>query len=254
MTASKAAQLIESDRLALNAHEDMDLRFEQVAGTTALIIDNVYRDPGYVRALALSLNFHREAGAYPGYFAFVSISSQPMLDLANGLMREHIGHDLAFTPFYQDDLSFAVVTKRGHELKPGQRKPHCDGFCAYAGLVYLNPPEQCAGGTSFWRHRATGLESALGADDPAQVLAKAGMSGNTSAAPTVPDSPADEGTGYLIASNESWEMTQMIAMAYNRFVLYSSNIFHSPLYDERDFGRTLETRRLTQNFYFNLAK
>jgi hypothetical protein len=68
--------------------------------------------------------------------------------------------------------------------------------------------------------------------------------------PALTDDISDPGTGYLIASNETWELTQVIPMEYNRFVLYSSNIFHSPLYDERDFGSTLEARRLTQNFYF----
>lgn len=254
MTTPQTKHMIESADLALSDRDDMEIQFEQVAGTTALIIDNIYRNPDHVRGLALSLNFHREAGAYPGFFAFVSISTRAMLDLVNTLMREHIGADLAFTPFYQDDLAFAVVTKRGDELKPGQRQPHCDGFCAYAGLVYLNPAEQCFGGTSFWRHRATGLELALESEDPVPVIARFGLSG--AAAPGT--SPADKraaeaGTGYLIASNDSWEMTQVIAMKSNRFVLYSSNIFHSPLYDERDFGTTLRSRRLTQNFYFNRA-
>lgn len=253
MTTRETRRVIEGAGLALNDPDDMDIRFEQVAGTTALVVDNVYRDADYVRGVALSLNFHREAGAYPGYFAFVSISARPMLDLANALMRTHIGHDLRFTPFYQDDLSFAVVTKRGDELVAGQRQPHCDGFCAYAGLVYLNPPEQCFGGTSFWRHRRTGLERGPAADDPARVLAKAGMSNAAATAPGT--SPEDDpGTGYLIASNEAWEMTQAIPMRFNRFVLYSSDIYHSPLYDERDFGATLDTRRLTQNFYFDLAR
>lgn len=134
---------------------------------------------------------------------------------------------------------------------PGQRKPHCDGFCDYAGLVYLNPSEQCFGGTSFWRHRSTGLELALGTSGSVPIRAQAVVPTEPEPAePTLTDDISDPGTGYLIASNETWELTQVIPMEYNRFVLYSSNIFHSPLYDERDFGSTLEARRLTQNFYF----
>jgi hypothetical protein len=49
-------------------------------------------------------------------------------------------------------------------------------------------------------------------------------------------------------------MTRTIAMRFNRFVLYSSNVYRSPLYDERGFGETLDTRRLTQNFYFDLVR
>jgi hypothetical protein len=135
MKTQRAERAIDREGLALNRREDMSIRFEQVAGTTALVVDDVYRDPACVRGVVLSLTFQREAGAYPGYFAFVSISSQPMLDPANDLMREHIGHELAFTPFYQDDPSFALVTKRGVELSDGQRRPHRDGFCASAGRL-----------------------------------------------------------------------------------------------------------------------
>lgn len=249
MTTRDTRYVIDQSSLALRDPDHMDIQLVDVAGTTALVIDGVYRDPDYVRGLALSLNFHREAGAYPGYFTFISISANPLLELASDLLRDAIGCDLAFTPFYQDDLSFAVVTRRGDELKPGQRQPHCDGFCAFAGLVYLNPPDQCFGGTSFWRHRATGLEVALGSSDQAASMAK----GATSTAAELVKTAArdDPGTGYLIGSNDTWEMTQILEMRFNRFVVYSSNIFHSPLYDERDFGTTLDTRRLTQNLYFD---
>jgi len=241
-------RVIEAEGLALNDRDDMEVQYVEVAGTPALVIDNVYRDPDYVRGLALSLAYRREAGAYPGYLAFISISGNPMLELVNALMAEVLGHRVGFTPYYRDDFAFAVITKRGDELTDGQRKPHCDGFCAFAGLVYLNLPEQCAGGTSFWRHRRTGLELALGSEGAAQRLAL-----SKELQKEIEAEPADPGTGYLIASNASWEMTQVLKMKYNRFVFYSSNIFHSPLYDERDFGDTLETRRLTQNFYFDRA-
>jgi uncharacterized protein DUF6445 len=196
-----------------------------------------------VRGLALSLAFRREAGAYPGYLAFISISADPILKLVNDLMAGAVRSRITFTPYYRDDFSFAVVTKRGDELTPGQKRPHCDGFCAFAGLVYLNTPDQCSGGTSFWRHRQTGLQHALGSEHAKQALA---VPDNATT-----DREADAGTGYLIASNDEWELTQVLEMRYNRLVFYSSNIFHSPLYDEREFGTTLETRRLTQNLYFD---
>ena len=114
--------LIEARYLALNDESEMDISFETVAGTKVLIIENVYRDPEYVRSLALSLNYHRPAGMYPGYFAFVSISTRPL------------------------------------------------------------------------------------------------------------------------------------PMKFNRLVVYDSNLFHTPHFHEDCFGETLETRRLTQNLYFNLRK
>lgn len=251
MTTQEQKPVIDGGCLSLNSPEDMAAEIVEVAGTTALILDNVYRDPDYVRGLALSLNYHRAAGAYPGYFAFVSISSDPLREIVDSVLEERLGHELTFTPFYQDDLAFAVITKRGDELVPGQRLPHFDDFCDYAGLVYLNPPEQSAGGTAFWRHRATGLELARNAPGSASLVAKFGVSDERELAKRLLSEGVPAGTGYVTDSTETWELTQTIPMKYNRFVFYNANIFHSPLYDERDFGEELNARRLTQNLYFN---
>jgi hypothetical protein len=242
MTTRQSRSAIDVDCLALNSQDDMATQFVQVAGTTALVIDNVYKDPDYVRALALSLTYHRRSGAYPGYFAYISISSAPFLDLVNTLMRDVIGDYLTFTSTYRDDLVFAIITNRGSDLSPGQRRPHMDDFCDYAGLVYLNPPEQCSGGTSFWRHRPTGMEVAPDGAEPASLPASA-----PSNVPLV----GDAALGYLTESTETWELTRVLPAKYNRFVLYKSQIFHSPHYSEDDFGTELAARRLTQNLYLD---
>ena len=240
MTTHQSRSVIDGACLELSSREDMTIEFLQVAGTTALVVDNVYKDPDYVRGLALSLSYHRRAGAYPGYFAFMSISAAPFLDLVNTLMRGTVGDYLTFTFPYKDDLVFAIITERGSDLSPTQRRPHTDDFCDYAGLVYLNPPGQCSGGTSFWRHRATGTEVADGVEPgalPSAVLSNG---------PDVGDS-----IGYLTESTETWELTQVLPAKYNRLVIYKSKIFHSPHYSEHDFGSALMERRLTQNLYLD---
>ena len=248
--------LIEARDLALNEEGEMDISFETVAGTKVLIIENVYRDPDYVRSLALSLNYHRPAGMYPGYFAFVSISTRPLLELVNRKL-DLLSGQLTFTPYYQDDLAFAVIAKRGSELVAAQRKPHFDDFCDYAGLVYLNSPEQCAGGTSFWRHRLSGLERASqvnGASLPA-LLARFGVADEKSLVKRVlGEGEPEAATGYPTGSTAMWELTEVVPMKFNRLVVYDSNLFHTPHFHEDRFGETLETRRLTQNLYFNLRK
>jgi hypothetical protein len=241
MTTHQSRSVIDGACLELSGREDMAIEFVQVAGTTALIVDNVYKDPDYVRGLALGLSYHRRAGAYPGYFAFMSISAAPFLDLVNTLMRGVVGDYLTFTFPYKDDLVFAIITERGSDLSPTQRRPHMDGFCDYAGLVYLNQPEQCSGGTSFWRHRPTGMEVAQDG-----VESGALPSAVVSSEPAVGDS-----IGYLTESTETWELTQVLPAKYNRLVVYKSKIFHSPHYSEHDFGSALAERRLTQNLYLD---
>jgi hypothetical protein len=242
MTTHQSRSVIDGECLELSSREDMAIEFVQVAGTTALIVDNVYKDPDYVRGLALSLSYHRRAGAYPGYFAFMSVSATPFLDLVNTLMRDVVGDYLTFTFPYKDDLVFAIITERGTDLSPTQRRPHMDDFCDYAGLVYLNPPGQCSGGTSFWRHRLTGMQVAPDAPQPGDLSPNALV-------PSGPD--VGDSIGYLTESTETWELTQVLPARYNRFVLYKSKIFHSPHYNERDFGSALAERRLTQNLYLD---
>lgn len=242
MTTHNLRTAVDREGLALASEDEMTIQFVDVAGTKALVVDNVYRDPDYVRGLALSLDFHRRAGAYPGYFAFVSISTSPLLDFVNTVMHDVIGDYLTFTNTYQEDLTFATVTTRGSDLTPGQRRPHVDDICDYAGLVYLNP--QTSGGTSFWRHRPSGLEIVRGPADAAVMREAAALGADE---PGLPD-------GYLTESNETWELTQVLSAEYNRFVCYSSYLCHSPLYIEEDFGSDLPSRRLTQNCYFETWK
>jgi Family of unknown function (DUF6445) len=167
-------------------------------------------------------------------------------------MRDTVGSYLTFTSAYKDDSIFAIITDRGADLSPVQRRPHMDDFCDYAGLIYLNPPGQCSGGTSFWRHRLTGIEAEPDTPDPAAPAPSA----VASAEPQVGDSP----DGYLTRSTETWELTQVLPARYNRLVFYKSRIFHSPHYNEHDYGTQLAARRLTQNLYLdkwqmkNLAK
>jgi hypothetical protein len=242
MTTPQSRSVIDLDSLAVNGREALTVAHETVAGTTALIVDNVYRDPDYVRGLALSLSYHRRAGSYPGYFAYLSVSASPVLDLINTLMSDIIGAYLTFTFPYKDDLVFAIVTDRAADLSPGQRRPHVDDFCDFAALIYLNPPEQCSGGTSFWRHRPTGMELAPDGADPASIP--------TREAPS--DQPAaGDATGYPSDSTEVWELTHVLPARYNRLVVYNSQLIHSPFYKEDDFGTTLPARRLTQNFYLD---
>ena len=240
VTTHNLRTAVDRESLALSSNDEMAIQFVDVAGTKALIVDNVYRDPDYVRALALSLDYHRRAGAYPGFLGFISISTSPLLDLVNTLMHENMGDYVMFTNFYQEDLTFAVVTAKGSDLTPGQRRPHVDDFCDYAGLVYLNPPDQCSGGTSFWRHRPTGLEIVRGPADAAVMRDAAALGADE---PGLPN-------GYLTESNETWELSQVLSAQYNRLVFYSSYLLHSPLYIEADFGPDLASRRLTQNCYF----
>ena len=83
------------------------------------------------------------------------------------------------------------------------------------------------------------------------------MSGKTMTHPISPIIEArylEAATGYPTELTAIWELTEVVPMKFYRLVVYDSNLFHTPHFHEDCFGETLETRRLTQNLYFNLRK
>lgn len=213
------------------------------------MLDDVYENPDYVRAVALSLDYSIPRGNYPGRFALISIFQRVLLKFINAVMTPHLGVELEYHPYCRD-LTFAVITLPGTALTVAQRQPHYDSFCDVAGVLFLNPDEQCSGGTSFWRHRVSDSSALpdLGDRDDEKLASQA------IANAWLGESSNGLQSGYIDVSNAQWELLHVVPMKFNRLVLYSGRLFHTPHYDERRFGDVLPTRRLTQNLYLNVRR
>lgn len=87
---------------------------------------------------------------------------------------------------------------------------HSDDICAkFASVLYLNLPEQCAGGTAFWKHKELEIDRL-----PAKEELK------------------DWETFYLMIEQEwkdlaPWEQAGLEEMKFNRFITYPTSLFHS---------------------------
>lgn len=104
---------------------------------------------------------------------------------------------------------------------------HSDDICAkFASVLYMNPPHQCKGGTAFWRHNQLNI-------DRLPSLAELG----------------DKGVSYYQAMEKDWknlglwDQIGFVAMKWNRFITYPTNLFHSR-YPFEAFGKTSEDGRL----------
>jgi hypothetical protein len=135
-------------------------------------------------------------------------------------------------------LSMAVLPAAQASL--AQRLPHIDTTAPaqLAILHYLCGPEH--GGTAFYRHRATDFEAIDPERAPAYLAA---LRGEMAAG-------IGEGDGYIAASSTLFEQTAVITPAFNRIVVYASNLLHAGVLPDHPVSTNPRVGRLTANTFF----
>jgi hypothetical protein len=107
---------------------------------------------------------------------------------------------------------------------------HSDDICAeFASVLYLNSPEQCSGGTAFWKHTGLNVDR-LPSEE--QILARGML-------PTWFHRMMTQEWKDLTF----WEQTQFVEMKWNRFITYPTCFFHSR-YPFEAFGKGPQDGRL----------
>jgi len=114
---------------------------------------------------------------------------------------------------------------------------HSDAlYDSHALVLYLSRPEDCVGGTAFWRHRKTGLtawptkgEILRRGKNPQRIW---------------------EGLTRDWDNVDAWEQTHLAEMKFNRAIIYPTAAFHSR-FPFKAFGTTPENGRLVFCTFFN---
>lgn len=116
---------------------------------------------------------------------------------------------------------------------------HSDDICAkYATVLYLNPAEQCSGGTAFWKHKQTGM-TRLPSDTEIQSSGCVPLNFHR----------------WMTAewkNLSAWEQYAMVPMQFNRFITYPTCFFHSRFPFEA-FGKGPEDGRLVWVCFYDKA-
>lgn len=224
-------------------NKNPSIRLETIMGRDRLlIVDDFYADPYEVRENALKLSFSPQSeivrgsrgGFYPGSLAGVQRADpgvEATLDGVRMLLHEKFGVEIKPSDLVSD---FAIISLPSAELVPAQRHPHADVGNPFLGLVYLNP--FIDSGTSFYRHRETGLHAALSEEQKRFIIDFTSDPRN---------SVRDQ--GYILGSNRYWERIHAVAGVFNRFVAYPSHVIHSgDIY--LPTSARLGEHRLTQRF------
>lgn len=194
-----------------------------------LIIDDFLANPDDVRRQALALNYDPafKKGNYPG------LTSKNALPI--GALDTQVSKILG------RPLCASKGTLHGHcrltlSGDKGRSGVHIDP-CFYSGILYLSRPEDCQGGTDFFRHRRTGLE-AVPTNDIG--LMKSGYRD--------PNLLIEDTVNKDTLSQSKWERTMRAPMRFNRLILFSPWMFHNA---GPAFGKTPETGRLVCLFFFS---
>lgn len=201
-----------------------------------VVVDNFYENPDMVRDLALSLPYTTSQ-----YVCNHSPGERVRMSLDIRVIRNITYHLLKLPEWKLKPTTLQVIFNkmRGDaKLEAIQTNPHIDGvdMLNAAMVLYLNKPEECVGGTAFYRHKKTGFEILNTQDQFTSTF------NNDRGKLT-----RNDYTDFVTESNEEWELIDMIEMKYNRMVIYPPNVFHSAYLTRNDF---LEYDRLTQLGFF----
>lgn len=196
-----------------------------------LIIDDFLNDPHEARRQALALRYDPagKQGNYPGL-----LSDRPL---------PIPGLDAAISQIIGAAVRPQPGTSHGHcritlANDKGLSGVHIDP-CFYSGILYLSLPEQCRGGTDFFRHKRTGLERV---PMDAAAIAAAGYADVNLLVEDVVNRDTTRAS--------QWEKTMTVPMRFNRLILFSPWLFHN---SARGFGYAVDQGRLVQLMFFAAA-
>jgi Family of unknown function (DUF6445) len=228
----------------LRLHSSFTHRLEHIGNERApvLVIDNFISDPQVLIDYAAAYSeFESVSDAfYPGVRA-------PIPPIYSFAVRAFLG-DVISNAFGLGDSrvakelsSFSLVTTAPASLQVIQRLPHFDNTDdkQLALLHYLCPAKH--GGTSFYRHRATGFETVR-----PQRLAEYLRTLNAELASLGPPP-----LRYMNGDNAMFERIASFEAAFNRMLVYRSITLHSAdIAPDFDCDADPRAGRLTANTFF----
>lgn len=191
------------------------------------VIDDFLRNPEQVRAQALSLKY-AVGGHYPGLNSVQKLRIEGLDQVISTLVREPV-RAMSGNEGSHGSCRIALAS---HEQ---QARIHVDQS-HWSGILYLSRPEDCRGGTEFFRHKKSNTDR-VPMDE--KSLKEAGYSSYEELQHEILDRDA--------LDRSKWEHTMTIPMRFNRLVLLQPHYWHTA---GPGFGDSLENGRLIYLMFF----
>lgn len=196
--------------------------------TSLIIVDDFLDDPQVLRDAALRLNYPDVKGMYPGRNSVERIN----IEGVNTAVSRLVGESLV--PMTHNQAHGKCRLALASDV--GAARVHVDGS-HWSGILYLSRPEDCRGGTEFFRHIPTDTERAPYSDQEA-----AARFGAPSARQWVADL-LDGDTN----DESKWELTMRVPMRFNRLILLRPWLWHTA---GECFGDQPENGRLVYLLFY----
>ena len=192
-----------------------------------IVIDDFLPNIDELRERALKLNYAGE-GNYPGLNSIEKINIPHLDALVSRLVYEPVR-----APWAEDMSHASCRVAFAKDDKPG--RIHIDRS-HWSGILFLTRPEDCQGGTEFYRHLPTGTDHL---PLTPEALREAGFSSYEELQREILDKDA--------LDRSKWELTMTVPMRYNRLILLQPQYWHTA---GPSFGTTMENARLVYLMFF----
>ncbi|MFC3194038.1 DUF6445 family protein [Marinicella sediminis] len=199
--------------------------------TSLIVVDDFLDDPYALRNAALNLSYPEVQGPYPGRNSKERINIEGLHNEVSRLVGEPL------MPMSHNQAHGKCRIALASDV--GTAKVHVDGS-HWSGILYLSEPEDCRGGTEFFRHIESDSERAPFSDQEAME-----KYGAPSAKQWVADVLEKDST-----DDAKWEMTMRVPMRFNRLILLRPWLWHTA---GENFGKQPENGRLVYLMFFASA-
>ncbi|HYX47953.1 MAG TPA: DUF6445 family protein, partial [Sphingomicrobium sp.] len=195
------------------------------------VIDDFLSDPHTLRAKALTLTYAK-TGNYPGRDSLERLDIPKLDEAVSAIMRQPFRAERAENFAHSNcRLTLASDDKlAGVHVDPSN----------LSGILYLSRPEDCRGGTDFFRHIRTGTDRVPMTNEELKEL------GYSSYGEMHRDIVVKEGL-----DRSKWEHTMTVPMRFNRLVLLQPQYWHTA---GPGFGDSLENGRLVYLMFFTCVR
>lgn len=192
-----------------------------------IVIDDFLPNIDELRERALKLNYAVE-GRFPGLNSVEKVNIPNLDAIISQLVYEPIR-----APWTTDFSHGSCRVALAKDDKPA--RIHIDQS-HWSGILYLTRPEDCQGGTEFYRHLPTGTDHLPLTEES---LAAAGYSTYDELRKEILEKDA--------LDRSKWELTMTVPMRYNRLVLLQPQYWHTA---GHSFGDSIENGRLVYLMFF----